>query len=287
MKIKHLKLNEAPIRDIEYVGDMSKGKSIRYKNDRMLITNKVAVDRLIKKFGNLDVDINLVFVNMKANNDVPVEVGEVNLNWIHERFGEEVYNTVNNLNLDDALTVIFTNNYGDQRKPLTPWIIAHRIMHALARYNMSSMGNIRRQFDQYTEIEKFIVDMTEALLDEYGVFHFTNPTDIMRNKNARKSQLIVKNLFQHLGTFRSARDKKIRDWFEVINELGAQFIIQGEIKFNNPPLQFQSNRDRYTLRDTSEENMRELRNLMDMYERDLTYLYDSLFMTTYNKIVVM
>ena len=31
----------------------------------------------------------------------------------------------------DVITVVFTNNTGDRRLPLTPWIMAHRIGHAV------------------------------------------------------------------------------------------------------------------------------------------------------------
>lgn len=240
MKILEV-LNEAPLKDIEHVGDFSKNSSFRHERDRRIITHPAAVENIKKKFGNTKQNINLVFVNTPKGNQIN-EYGEASMEEIQKHLGDEVVNATKKVHSGNDITVIMTNNKGDQRFHMTPWIIAHRMMHAFARkgYGGPSQTDYTESADEVMRMFSYIAQLYNALPYGKGEARYDN-----MHKHSRDLQLFMKNLFQEVGTFKSARDKKIRDWFEVINELGAQYIITGNVKFKELPRCVTSNRNRY------------------------------------------
>jgi len=222
-------LFETPIKDIDHVGDFDKRFSWKHKRDRMLVTHPATLARVKEKFGNVKQNINLLFVNTWEADD-QTEIGSVNVGYIRDNLGDEVSDAIQNMDTDNSINIIFTNNKGDQRIPMTPWIMAHRMMHAFARYGGATK-------EQYVAVANNLTLFTfEYILPSYG---FLYPNRYMTfNKlmfGSRNDQLMFKHFFHEIGTFRSAREKKLREWFEVINEVGAQYIITGKIKFNELP----------------------------------------------------
>ncbi len=235
MKIQTL-LNEVPIQDIDHVGDFSKGSSFTHKRDRMIVTHPASIQNIKKKFGNVKQNINLMFVNTKEGRH-HTEVGKVDPEWVKKNLGEQVSNSLEKINTDNAITVIFTNNKGDQRVPMTPWIMAHRLMHSLARSQFSISVGSSAHYKFYNEAADEIIRFTsEYIMPAYFGYEKEFPSTYRQAMSApRDKQLFLKYLFQEIGTFKSARDKKLRDWFEFVNELGAQYIITGDVKFNPLP----------------------------------------------------
>ena len=226
-------LQEAPIQDLDHVGDFSKGSSFRHERDRRIITHPASIANIKKKFGNVRQNINILFVNTPQGNR-HTELGEVSIPWITDELGPKVVSKIESMRTENAITIIFTNNKGAQRIPMTPWIMAHRMMHVFAR------GNPRKYQEAADEITRFTSDY---VFPAYLGYDRTAPSTYnqyltggyQRSASHRDKQLLFKHLFYKVGTFKSARDKKLRDWFEVINELGAQYIITGAVKFNEAP----------------------------------------------------
>jgi len=124
------------------------------------------------------------------------------------------------------------------------------MMHAFAfaRKNGAQYDN-----SIYQKAADEITHFLSNLLQYYGVRNMPSKYRGMRMKHycddsMRQNQLIMKNFFQEVATFKSARDKKLRDWFEVINELGAQYIITGKVEFKDPPpTSFNANKQTYSM----------------------------------------
>lgn len=224
-------LKEAPIQDLDHVGDFSKNSSFRHERDRRIITHPASIANIKKKFGKVRQNINILFVNTPKGNRY-TEHGMVDKHWIGKNLGDEVLEKINKMQTDNAITIIFTNNKGDQRIPMTPWIMAHRMMHVFAR------GNPEKYQAAADEITRFTSDYVfPAYLgyDRAAPSTYKQYSGGYGRQSHRSKQLLFKHLFHKIGTFKSARDKKLRDWFEVINELGAQYIITGDVTFNEAP----------------------------------------------------
>lgn len=279
----HELLTEAPIDNYDTIGDFSKNSSFRNETDRKLVTSPGAIRRTKRKFENTDYDINMLFINSpKANNHT--EVGMVEPEWVKTNLGDEAYEKVLQYLDGDAVNVIFTNNKGDKRIPMTPWIIAHRMGHVLSRRELSYAS--RRQIQSYEESEKMIVEtFTTILRQGYGFrkSHRSGASLI----NDRTSQIGMIKLAQEVCTFRSAREKIIRDWFEITNELFAQFLTTSKgIHFNSLPKYILVNRGRYSLVD-DDLLVSDLQYTLDSLANGLYYMFDSIMMESHNRIFVM
>lgn len=249
-------LSEAPIGDYKTFGDWDKKASFHSKRDRTIIRHPRAIEITKKKFNNNHHIFNLYFLNHKESREDRgqfAELGRRDLNWVRQNLGDEVANAVEpNVGEEGHVNVIFTNNDGDERKAMTAWMMAHRIAHACARYTNNGRGRSIREFPSYGEAANTIASTTATIMGEYGIQNYPDRdekltgldgsgyrSDSERQKTRHHQQVMLK-FFQSVCTFKSARDNNIRDWFEILHELFAQYITTGKIKFNPPPKSFGS-----------------------------------------------
>ncbi len=282
MKLKHIRMREMPLGKFDTVGDFDKASSFRDKRDRKMISNPRFKEIVAKKFKNTYYTINMFFVNTKEANR-HTEVGAVDLDWVRQNLGDEVADKVEpNYQEPGEVNIIFTNNKGDKRVNMTPWIIAHRLGHAFARFKQSSRG-MERQFRSYQEVVETIGREFDTIFqDVYGIKSFksdkrTGPTD-------RRNQLLMRHLAHNIATFKSARDKNLRDYFELYNELFAQFVITGKVTLKDLPTSFKAGTEHIHVRD--KEAYEELKDLGSL-ERTLEYYFDEMLSESESYILVM
>lgn len=250
MKITDI-LGEAPIQDFKTIGDFDRNSSFRDPKDRAMITNPKAQEVYRKKFSNTDYDFNMYFVNSPAAGR-HAEVGEVNMQWVNDNLGEEVAKAINTEN--EAINIVFTNNKGAQRVNMTPWIMAHRISHVMTR--PSSKNYITDSFGMFLRF------MAEDVFPLYGINKFPRSyNQFLSNPEAQK----ILQLFMYAtGSFKSARDKKLRNGVEALHELFAQYIISGEVKRPKIPTVFGNrNMSRSLPSDTHDFEMTEYQHYVD------------------------
>lgn len=277
-------LTETPIQDYKTVGNFDKNSSFRNPRDRHLITNQPTIDYVKRKFSNNNTNFNLTFVNSpKANRHT--EVGMVSPEWILENLGQEVHDAVmSSTDTDDSVNVVFTNNKGTQGKPMTAWIMAHRIAHVLARPSRNYRG---KQFQSYTEAANILHSYASEIMELYGRKNIPTTWDKMAYRNGygsdRPSQLSFLHFMTKLCTFRSARENVVRDWFEILHELFAQYITTGKITFNAAPKWFGTNQTgKFYLKDEQEAN-----DLINQLSGALEEYFDELLREATGTFLVM
>lgn len=281
-------LMEAPIGDYKTIGNFDKGSSYRHLRDRKMITSPRAIDIVKKKFNNNENTFNLYFVNSAAA-DKWTEVGVVDLDWVKKNLGEEVAKEVSPHYGGDDINVIFTNNKGAENMPMTPWMMAHRIAHALGRRGGYPSRN---QVSSYKEANDVIINCMKRIFEFYNISWDVRPDQYTGGeyRKTRKSQLMMKHFFTSVCTFRSARKNQIREWFEVLHELFAQYITTGKIKFNPVPKTFGSKiafgkgTGQYSIKDSDMQDANEhLENLAE----DLKWIFEGMLTEVSGKILVM
>lgn len=226
-------LLEMPINTFEKKGDWSENAPLHmYDKPSIKMLNNPKYEEKIKyKWNNLKQDIDIYVVRSKQSKRYR-EIGEVSPEFVKEKLGLDIP-------IDDThITMIFTNNVGDEKIPLTPWIMAHRFAHALAPIHDSARGNYsdkafrNRQWTEADDAVDYIIDWTlkngygvqlKPGIDSYGNYRELNYASL------NQKRLAMANV---LGTFKSARDNNLRQPFELTNELIAQFIIEGSIRLN-------------------------------------------------------
>jgi len=223
--IEKLELEEMPIRQFKNVGDWSKRSSFANQTDRALLTNPKAVQKIHRQWEKTPFDFDMYLVNdPRVNKSEFREVGEVSLDFVRKNMQlspEEIPDPSSN-----AITVIFTNNVGDQRYMASGWILAHRLGHAFSR----GSGSAKSDWDAFTKRLRELFN--EILKDVYGID--TNSVRYDYTDSAKKDK-ILKYAAQEMGTMKSARDKKLRNWYEFGYELLAQYLLTGKITLNRLP----------------------------------------------------
>lgn len=281
MKVNQI-LQEAPIDSYQTVGNFDKSSSYRDARDRRLVTDPKLIKRTEKKFLNTDHDLSFIFVNSpKANRHT--EVGKVDRDWVEKNLGDEVAAAVDKVR-DDTITIIFTNNKGAERFVMTPWIMAHRMGHALQRPDFVGFGSTRYQNQQFRDAHVALIDGLDRILD----WGYNRNIDGMRGvSKSRSHQLLIKNLAQDIGTFRSARKRELRDWFEFINELFAQWATTGKLEFNDLPTYIKSGNKILAVKTRDPDAWEDAQGEVGSLIATMDYYFDAALGSAYNDIYVM
>jgi hypothetical protein len=219
-------ITEAPLADYVPLGDFNKPGPFRSKVDKKLVTHPTAQLKTAKFFEQTPYDFRLFFSNIPGTAKSR-ELGAVDHETVRKILGDAAEQVI--ANSDDAITVVFLGNYGDQRVMMTPWIMAHRIGHAI-----QATGR-RKGMDQWRTVEQhFFRAINQKLAEVYG-----KPTqrgvsdadlDYMRSD-------LYNALFNAIGTQRSSRTGQIKRPYEFMYEMFAQYIQTGTVTLNPFPAQ--------------------------------------------------
>jgi GNAT superfamily N-acetyltransferase len=215
-------LQEAPVADYQTLGDFAKPGPFS-QVDRRLVTHPTNRLKTMKFFANTPYDIRLFFSNLPRMKNVQ-EFGAMTAKEVQQVFPAEQAQQIIQGH-DNAITVVFIGNYGDAKVIMTPWIIAHRIGHAIQatqRFNPDS-GAWRRA-EQH-----FFKQVNDILQDYYHL-------DLRSSQQPQwQFEKQYAALFNAIGTQRSSRENKIRRPYEFLYELWAQYLGAGKIELKPLP----------------------------------------------------
>lgn len=273
-----------PINKFQLVGQWGPDAKRKYgydTKDIRILTNPKAVEKIHKKWSNSKYDFDLYFLRSYQGYK-NTEENEVSSAWVKENLGIDVQPN------EDAITMIFTQNTGDEKMPMTAWTIAHRLGHAVRRdKNMI-----------YYFLNEVVNDFRELLYNIYKVENTGLDPENSRGHlkiNQYTHEKTLRALAQAVGTMRSARQGNLTRFQEFPFELIAQYIITGRIKFNPIPKNLITQmrmvfgrpypdmlRSRIQDKELEEWNY-QLQNHADKYEQHL----DAIFSGLVGKIFVM
>jgi hypothetical protein len=286
---------ESPIGKFELSGKWSADDKLHGydKASTKLLTNQRYVEKVKTAWNKTEFLFDLYFVR-KPNLRQHSEIGRVDLEFVRTQLGLDIEPN------PDAITVIYINNAGDEKIPLTSWILAHRVGHAMARDSTKSIpyngadpstnrylyGELRREV--YKAIDEVAKDIYGTDIRENRSYYSDNNS---QRQNARKASIKMK-VSEALGTFKSARENNLRQDFEMINELIAQYIIKGKITLNKtlpnviPLKKFYKNTidSVHKQQDITPEDEKDI---VESKEDIINYAISSLFSGCMNSIFVM
>jgi hypothetical protein len=215
------RITEAPVSEIGLHGDWDSEKLHRFDRPSMRALKKEGyLEKVKSKFAkDIGIDFNLFFVK-SAQAGKHREVGIVSPDSLRSMISDVNMESIVNSSNPNNITIVFTNNVGDQKVPLTPWIIAHRTSHALYRGGLQN-NEIRREYNLFMrEYQNTLKHCYGISINEYG-------SGVDKDNSQR-----LKRFFSTVGTFKSARDKKVIRPFEFIHECFAQYLMEGGVTFN-------------------------------------------------------
>lgn len=241
-------LYETPIGDWETIGlwgDKDRNSRFRDPVDRRLVQSPKVQATARRRFGHTEAVLNLYFVNHPEAQQW-TELGLVSGAWVAKNM-PETWKVLSQKPQDpEAINVLFNNNKGSPRDMMTPWIMAHRMAHAIDGSNRKAGFYGTKYIPSWTDAEREFIESVIRIFQQVyrkpgyvraGVMGYTD-------KDKRKQQyyfrtegtptLLVK-FFNAIGTMRSARQGQIARVPEFMFELFAQWVNTGHIKFNPLP----------------------------------------------------
>ena len=263
-------ISEVPVDTFQTIGDFDKGASFRDKRDRALITHPVTLTKVKDFFKNTSVDFDFYFVNLTGRRKF-AEKGVVPESFVFEAYptglGLKPEQLRNGSINDNNITVFFVGNSAGEKIPMTAWTMAHRFGHAIRReYGFVEMINwLEKSFDEV---------LTHYNLDKV--------------KTSSGNQLVKSNLFNQIGTMRSAREGKITRYFEFYYELFAQYLKDGKITLNSLKPHIRKKYGAYGREEIAyTRNIEEVNELIQSIERDFGYYAEDALSSCSGKIFIM
>jgi hypothetical protein len=225
MKIADL-INEAPLADYQPLGDFSKPGPFRGP-DKKLVPHQVNQLKTAKFFEQTPYDFRLFFSNISGTGKYS-EYGKMSPDVLKQVFGEQAEQILQGS--ENAITVVFVGNKGDSKVMLTPWMMAHRIGHAIQaniRRGTSNGGTWKAAEDH------FFGTINSIIADYYG----KKATNQFGNKMNNALSKEYTALFNAIGTQRSSRNGEITRPYEFLYELFAQYLGTGAVTLKPLPKQ--------------------------------------------------
>jgi hypothetical protein len=216
-------LDEAPLSTYQPMGNFEKPGPFRGADKRLVPhpTNKLKAQKF---FENTPFDFRLFFSNIPGTGKYR-ETGELPPAKIREKFNKENADQIIN-GSEEAITVVYLGNYGDAKVILTPWMMAHRLGHAI------QAGQLSRRNNAWTNAENHFFSTINNLLDNYyGKAASSGRTSVVRWQLSPEYNA----LFNAIGTQRSSLSGDIRRPYEFLYELFAQYLGTGSVKLNPLP----------------------------------------------------
>jgi hypothetical protein len=264
MNFKKWLLSEMPITRFDLQGNWGPNNKSGNGFDKKsigILTNPKAVEKIHRKWSNTKENFELYFVRQVGASKFN-EMGEVSKEWVKENLGMDIQPA------EDTITIIYTNNIGANKVPMTAWGIAHRMAHTIARLNRDFNDHFTR------EVTRFFNEITLKLNGKF------------------KEKIQPIHVAQAVGTMKSARDFNLGNFGEFIFELVAQYVITGHIKFNPLTKRIITSlvprkRPTTVFAYITDEELAEINNDLEMKIDVLEYNIESIFGACVNKIFVM
>lgn len=239
--------------------------------DKRTLRSHGHVERVRNAFARSRHAFNLFFWQATTPDyDSFLQRGEVDAEWIRRHLGSDA-ETVLALGSGNAITIVMTNNLSDEHyiSIKSPWMIAHRIAHALE----GGSGDITQYFYRF---------LKKVLTMGYGLEWPDLDTINGRIFAQDYEQIYGKMMGNLLGTMNSARQKKIVQTSEWAYETFAQYMIRGRVDFNPLPDRFDD-----LAMTTDPKKRARIQRLQEVFPRFIEAYFESVMKNSRGKIFVI
>jgi hypothetical protein len=274
-------ITEAPLADYQPMGDFNKPGPFRGV-DKKLVPHPTNQLKAAQFFEQTPYDFRLFFSNIPGTGRY-AEYGPMEPKVIQEIFKNNAEQII--AGHENAITVVFVGNRGDSKVMLTPWMMAHRIGHAVQAGRQGG-----RDAGPWKAAEQHLFNTMNSILTEYYGKPNKNDydTSIDWDRSAEYSAL-----FNAIGTQRSSRQGEIRRPYEFLYELFAQYLGTGKIQLNPLPASLgygrqawgKQTRGLYLKPDYRDDASRT--DATDILAGDMQYMFDDVLSSLVGKILVM
>lgn len=206
-------ITEAPVIDYQTIGDFENpidkpGKPTSHFDevDLKFLIDPKRIDEVFKVFQKLPYNLRLYFLNLP--DDPPSPLPQVAFKELHRL---ALTKRIPGFKEDpNSITMIYVGNFtGSPRMPMTAWMIGHRMTHAI----------------------DVAVYKGRHIMDEIPFGEFFNEI----NEKVYNGKMYKGDLAKIVGTTKAFRSKGRSPVFELWSEHFVQYMITGNVKFNDLP----------------------------------------------------
>lgn len=241
-------LLEAPLADFGSFGDPDTAGSLR-ADDLRALRNPKWHEKVYRLFSKTPYDFNLYVYNapdamaaIGRNQDEPIKVND--LANLTKYVGIQPLQVIARLigrvppNAENSITVLLVENEGDARVALTPWILAHRVVHAIfyAAQTDPVRGMQRGQDLKISVAVQKIFGAFNTMFNEIEKFLDRSMHHGSKTRGLRNSKDRVNEFAKLIATFRSGRMGNLNNTGEFVAEIVTQYLAQGKVSFQRPTL---------------------------------------------------
>lgn len=221
---------------VTLIGDFTKANSFDKSRDRMAIV--ASLDHINDTFSNLPGkhEFRYYISNMEGHERY-CEYGLVSIPTVSRIFPDMAHRMAADAH-EGKIVVILTNNIGDRPVAPSAWIIAHRTGHAFSVPNNKMDSRQGAAINSYLVAQRYMITMVKDITAIVSPFK-----DIRIGSrigyDGDDSTKIMRLIFEHVGTCKSARLKLLYRPMEFLHELFAQYVITGKVqlnRFNGPDI---------------------------------------------------
>lgn len=243
-------LFEAPLADFDTLGDLDAPGSLR-ADDLRAMRNPKWREKVYRAFHKTPFDFNIYVYNAPegiapvgrgygyAAGD-PIQVNDLKnlgqyagiqpLRVIQHIIGKEIPNA------EHSITVVLVENEGDARVSLTPWILAHRVVHAIF-YAAQTDPTRGMQRGQDQKISFHVSELFSTFNTMFNaVEHQIEKSPLYRHtvRDLTGQSERINQVASLIATFRSGRTGKLSNPGEFMVEMVTQYLVKGAVTFQRP-----------------------------------------------------
>jgi hypothetical protein len=213
-------LDEAPI-SLNTI-DMGVHHTSSFRDDDHKLHNSHKGQEKIKKVWHSSVtDVELYLIDVGITPEKALELATYGTNALSSDEDTEIADLVRFKDSitarPDVITLIYTQNEGSNRIPLTGWMIAHRLFHTF--------------FEQKSRLDD---DTAPLMFKANKIFQFAmgEITDICISIGFEQWKLPIAC---SIGTTKACRDFNLTQYAEFVPECFAQYMLSGNVKLKHLP----------------------------------------------------
>jgi hypothetical protein len=245
---------EAPIADLGTFGDLDTEGSFR-TSDLNALRNPKWAKKVRSMFERVPFDINVYFYNVPKGKMAPlrplfsprlgapsVEIEQIDVRDV-EAFSaqagsvdpQKIKPIIGELPKDyrSAINCVLMNNEGGGRIALTPWMVGHRIIHALL-FDTQRNGSQSKEHNQLFSTYSRLIKDAESWFKITQGMHQDFWGEYEKPRYFQRDNDRVTAVAKVLGTTRAAREGIHINEGEWLVDIMTQWLVRGAVRFNRP-----------------------------------------------------
>ena len=203
-----------------------------HKDDRAILNSPKALEKIKRVWRSSVVDVDLYTLDVKLDTNVALSIAIDGAYFNDDHAHAHHLTGMDGIEFNpESINVIFSNNQGAERYPLTGWIIAHRLFHAFqserwGKYHQADTARVKGETTPHQIVNAIFTQLSGILFDLEN-YEVTN--------GHYQDHLPKRDLAALMGTTKACREFRLSNSSEILPECFAQYMLKGKVTLRPLP----------------------------------------------------